>query len=313
MKAVSFSRLHGVLKTCAACVLIASTFAASAQLLPAVNSSAASFGSDTVPPVIQSTTSVAGEIVSQSATASAYLHNSPDGPVLVGSVGGSSSAATDFGINRVGVGGGLIGIAEPGAFAFAYTSGQSFSRWNDSWTVGGGTMGELLTVSLSGRTTYELSLAGGAIDPRALQIGQGFNAGGSQLSWSSDDFFANAAAGYIDWVLSFDARSGDEVQVAMYFQASLDGGSLGLDLGTTNKGIAFDAMHTSLLESISLPIGYSLTAESGQLVAHDGGFAYRAVLAELANEGTVAEPQTLALAALGLFATGLASRRRSRQ
>lgn len=316
MNPCSFPGMPRAVQACAACVLITFASLASAQALPAVNSSATSYGSDAVGPVIPTTTTVPGEAVFQSATSFAY-RPTPSGREPFHMVNGSSAAATDFGINRVGVTGELFGISEPGLFAFAYASGIADSRWNDRWTIGGGIAGDLLTVSLSGRTTYDLFLTGVSMPNPALQLGHGIYAGSpvgsDQVFFAADEFVTSAPAGYIDWVLSFNARSGDEVQVGMYLQAQLDGGSLGLNLGATDKRIAFDAMHTSLLESIEIPFGYSITAASGQLVAHDGGFAYRAVLAELANEGTVPEPHTLALAALGLFATGLASRRRRRK
>ena len=111
----------------------------------------------------------------------------------------------------------------------------------------------------------------------------------------------------MDWTLSLSARSGDVVGLTMSFNVSLSSSFQGLVAGTTNKSVAFDSSHTSLLNRLDVTDGYSLSSSSGQLVPHEGAFAYLAVLAATPP---VPEPHTCALMLVGLSLVGARSLKR---
>lgn len=271
-----------------------------------VTSSALSFGSDDVS-ASTSTTSNPGEVVQQSASADGYT-SFPQ--TYFGTANGTSSAATSYGLNRIRATGQLIGIIGPGPSGSAYVDSVASSLWQDTWTIVGGNVGDVVTLSLVGRTTYALALGGGALPfAPALDLFARFVAGGpfdsDQADFANQSFVANAGAGYFDWSLSLTALSGSLVPVTMYLSASMSSGSAGLDLGITNKTFAFDAMNTSVLSRIGLTDGYSISAASGEVVPYDGDFAYLAVLA------AVPEPETWALMIAGLVVLAGLARRRS--
>lgn len=140
---------------------------ASAALITEVTASAVSYGSDHVGPAIPTTTSTPGQIVHQSESANGRDANGN----VVGSVTGTSSAATNFGVDRVGLTTALFGILTPETNTVAYVNAGTYSNWMDGWTITGGTAGDLVSVFVSGRTTYDLPLTGGAVaDPGRLTL-----------------------------------------------------------------------------------------------------------------------------------------------
>lgn len=297
-------RLDRSMQVAASLVLAGACYSGTAAA-QTIYSFARTYGSEAVPPIVGVESSAPGEVVSQSASQDGYYYD-PD-KTYFGTVTGQASAATHYGINRTSAGAGLIGISEPGRFGVAYVNADAQSSWADVWTITGGNTGDPITLSLSGRTTYDLSLLGGAQpDAPALQLYLGVQIYGThgtdQRSFDNSVFVAHQADGYFDWSLSLIALSGEIVGVGASMQAGLSPSFAGVDLGTTRKLFSFDAMHTSKLEFVTLTDGYSIGAASGELVAHDGGFAYRAVL--------VPEPGTYALTAAGLLALFVTIRRR---
>jgi hypothetical protein len=292
-------------------VLVATTLALCATATAqSVTSTAYSRGHLDPIPEPQATTHVPGEAVTD-ASSSSFVASGTSG-----SVSGSALAETDYGLNRVAVSGGIVGISSFPDFGFAFVDGLGYSIWNDSLLVSGGAVGDLVNLSLSGRTTYLLDLTGGASvssGSPALQLEQQFVAdssiGSGRVTLDTDDFAAAAPQGFLDWTVSFAAHSGDTVTLTMVMQASLSSSFLGLDLGITDKHVIFDSSNTALLKTLDVTDGYSLSAASGELVADNGAFAYRAVLA--ATPVTpVPEPETYALMLAGLAAVGVAARRR---
>lgn len=115
----------------------------------------------------------------------------------------------------------------------------------------------------------------------------------------------NAGAGFIDWSLTVVGTVGAPVHINSIFWAASDC-CYDLSIGTKDYDVtrSFDSMHTSRLQRIELPIGYTLSAESGEIVAYDGAFVYRAAL--------VPEPSTYALFPVGLLALVAARRKQAR-
>lgn len=302
---MQITRLNLFTRALVTCALGASSALACAQ---SVTSTAVTYGSDAIPPIIQSTTTTPGEQVAQSATVLVHARG-PKGDYIYGSTSGASYALTDFGMNKVAAAGGLLGINTQTDFGVGYVNSNAYSQWADQWRVSGGKAGDPVSISISGRTSYALGLFNGALPMAPAFQASGFAQFGSgSVQFDNSDFAANAIPGFIDWSLSFAARSGDIFNVSMNLSVSISPSFGGLGLGETNKLWSFDSTHTSLVRSADLTDGYSLSAASGQLVAHDGAFAYLAVLAEEAPPPAVPEPQTYALMFGGLALIGVARR-----
>jgi hypothetical protein len=301
--------LFGRLATIRFGVLATTLALCTAATAQSVTSTVYSRGLQDPVPEPQATTNVPGEVVTD-ASSSSFVAGS-----VSGSVSGNALAQTDYGLNRIAVSGGLVGENSAAGFGVTYVDGLAYSIWNDSLLVSGGATGDLVNLSFSGRTTYTLDLTGGASASNgspALQLFQQFVAnssiGSGFVNFDTNNFVDNAPQGFLDWTVSFAARSGDTVTLTMVMQAQLSSSFFGLDSGTTNKLASFDSSHTALLTTLDVTDGYSLSSATGELVANGESFAYRAVLATPVTP--VPEPETYALMLLGLTAVGIASRRR---
>jgi hypothetical protein len=179
----------------------------------------------------------------------------------------------------------------------------------DSSSISGGAPGDLVSVSLSGRTTYRFAITdiAGITDTRSFNVEQSFSVSTrpdfKSVVLDTADFVSNAGAGFVDWSMNFVGTVGMPVNVNSYFDASSDC-CYDVLSGTQDYDVtySFDSMNTSRLQRIELPSGYSLTADSGEIVAHDGAFADRAAV--------VPEPQTWALLVFGLGVLGRRAARR---
>lgn len=286
-----------------------------------ITSNAVSWGSNDIGPIPQQATHLAGDTVSDSAAATFAVSNQLG--AASGSASAESQASANFGVNRASASAGLTAYqgVEDGLFGVAYTNSAAYSFWSDTLTVAGGAVGDVVNLWFSGRTTYSLERdLGASYLPASIGLNQSFSAisnrgAGGQVNFSTADFVLHAGAGYLDWSLSFAARSGDSINLAMALSAQLTGGSFGIDRpGLTAERAAFDSTNTALLTTLDVSDGYALSSSSGALVAYEGAFAYGAVLAH-GNPSPITpvpEPGTYALMVAGLGMLGIARRSRSR-
>lgn len=293
------------------CLFVAGLAVCAPVAAQSVTTTVYSRGDSDPVPEPQTTTQVPGETVTDSSSASFLVSNHLG--TASGTALGSSLASTNYGLNRAAVAGDLVGYNGDFGAALAYTQSYAYSRWTDTLVIGGGAAGDLVNLSFSGRTTYSLQVFGGAVAvPPAVSLNQDFFAsgsllGGGQVSFSTADFASNASLGFLDWTLNFAGRSGDSVLLGMVMNMYIEGGNFGGGLGSTNKRVVFDSSNTALLTRLDVTDGYSLTSASGELVAHDGAFAYSAVLA------AVPEPETYGLMLVGLGILGFVTRHRRRE
>lgn len=262
------------------------------------------------------TTDVAGQVVQQLAFGESFYRPPPSfDEVVLGAVNGSGRASVDYGVNRIALNTGFLDLrsqagSNPNGLQFGYTQGSVQSTWSDSWNIGGGAPGDLVSISLFGRTTYQFAITGiaGITDRRAFHVAQSVSVSTrpdfGQVLLETADFVANAGVGFIDWSFTFTGTVGVPLNVNGTFSAS-SSPTFDVSIGTRDYDVTygFNSFNTSKLQRIELPVGYTLSAESGEIVVHDGAFAYRAAL--------IPEPQTWALLLVGLIA--LCWRAKSRQ
>lgn len=304
-------RAAPVKKLLFACLTTAAFAIGSPSLAQSITSEVTAYGSDDPPPAQRATTNVPGQSVSASAQASFSVSNPPNS--ASGTTSGSSFAQTDYGVNRVAASGGLVGVNETWGSGLALVDTTAYSFWTDNLTITGGAAGDLVNLSFSGRTTYSLDLVGGAVATApAVTLEQTFVANspidGGQVTLSNAQFASNAALGFVDWTFSLAARSGDLIGLTMSFNVGINSSFQGLQLGSTDKRVSFDSSKTALLETLDVTDGYALSSASGELVVHNGAFAYNAVLADTVTP--IPEPETYALMLAGLGLMSVIARRR---
>lgn len=233
-------------------------------------------------------TDTAGQLVSAEGIAVGTLDGNDFYPTI-GSVVGSTSVSTDFGVNRIGlVGQYAYATRDPyrgplDSYNYARVPGVGYSYWNDNWTVTGGTPGSSVSVNMQGRTTYNLGETGlgmGALFYVEQAIFYPLPGGSGQpLVFSTSDFLANADQGFLDWAASFEVVAGAQFGVGSQLVAQI--GLLNFSPSGPGSGAGsafFDSMNTATLTSVSLPAGYSLTSASGQLVQIGDGYGYIAAV-----------------------------------
>lgn len=259
----------------------------------------------------------------------AYPH---DGSThTLATVTSSASAATDYGINRVSAAGGFVrntstipGLSQiEGPFPFysdpiAIATSGAISLWYDRWTVTGGAPNTAVSVTVHGTIDFDLTASGRFLEDvrtNAFIAQARFFVPSVENPLVADtvDFIAAAGPsghGLISWSQTFSVGTYSSIDVAAEFRASDTPANIADYNVDGGASVAFSAMHTSKITSIELPDGYSLTSESGQIVAHDGAFAYQAVLNDSALP--VPEPSTYAFMLAGLGVVGFTARRNKR-
>jgi len=263
-----------------------------------VGSTVFTIESDVVPPVVQTTSSVPGQTISRSGSASDRY---------AGTATGSSTAQTDFGVNRVGAKAQLVWDLNLPDTGLAYVDAYARSTWQDSLVLSGGRTGDSISVTFNGVIDFELT-GGVAVPGRPnVLIDFGFSAASSrnvaQISLESRDFFGD---GPITWTRTFAAQSGDIITINSSFTANLNASFFGAGPGIGQKSASFDAMNSSVLGLITVDNGYSLDSTSGMLMNTGNGFIYQAA--------AVPEPTTYAMILGGLCLIGVVvSRLRGQQ
>jgi hypothetical protein len=133
------------------------------------------------------------------------------------------------------------------------------SSWSDRWNIGGGAPGNLVSISLFGRTTYQFAITGiaGISDTRAFNVTQSVSVStrpdfGQELLETAD-FVDNAGVGFIDWSFKFTGTVGVPVNVNSSFSAS-SGCRFDLPIGISDFDVtySFESMKTSRLQRIEL-------------------------------------------------------------
>lgn len=313
------SRLSIGVPALAAVVLLA---LASAGAQAAIYSEAVVFASDPFieEPVIRLSTDESGEVLSASMTAKVgYFRYATGEYVQTGSVSGETYAATFYGVNRVGSASGLGYVAAPendrGNSIPGYTGASAASSWTDLWTIVGGTPGSTVSGVVKGHIDFGLALTGPVeVGPgtSGLQASYVFQANDGSVIFDDMDFLSTSGGPLktIDWEVNFTARSGESFFAESVFVAATNQCGIS-DPVSTFCAYAFSATRSSIMDLVTLPEGYSLTSQSGEIVTHGGGFTYQASLDEVAPP--VPEPETFFMLAVGLgLVAGASSAGRSR-
>lgn len=257
----------------------------------------------------QDRSGVAGELVSQSAVTFGIEDGRGAFPSL-GSISGSAAAQTDFGVNRVGVQSRfsylvpatLLGQpnCNQDCFAnYAAVGGTANSQWLDSWTVTGGAVGDSVSLSVQGRTTYNLGGTGLGAAAVVSPVQNIFHPGGSLLL-NTSDFFASASQGFIDWSVSFAVLVDTAFSIGSFLEVNIDPFFSPTTIGSGSTSVFFDAMNTATLTSVQLAPGYALTSDSGQLRLMGDSYGY---------VSAVPEPGAALLMLAGLGVIGASLRR----
>lgn len=232
----------------------------------------------------------------------------------------TASATTSAGLSRILIGGGLVYVPAPDPFFSnfpAYTFGSAGSSFSDIWTIQGGREGELARGTVYVQTDFRLETNNVVdVDPGnpLFQVGIGFDVGSSRGSdsvvWGVSDVFD--APGRFNSALSFTAMRGERVFLSSSIVAQVSGSHCGIQDPDSRQTctISFDASHTSYVSKIVLDDGFTLTSESGELVATDLGYQYRAVLDQISP---VPEASTSAMLLVGLLGLGAEAHRRRRR